>query len=62
MESHGYTGLELRDTGEGMSEDVLPHIFEPFFTSKEVGEGTGLGLSTVYAIVKRAGGQIKGRQ
>jgi len=50
--------LSISDTGEGISEDVLPHIFEPFFTTKEAGKGTGLGLSTVYGIVKQHQGFV----
>ena len=53
-----YVAIEAEDTGEGMSAEVMARIFEPFFSTKEVGKGTGLGLSTVYGIVKQTGGYI----
>ncbi len=53
-----YVLLEVRDEGTGMSEEVMEKIFEPFFSTKDVGKGTGLGLSTVYGIVKQTGGYI----
>ncbi len=53
-----YVLVEVKDSGTGIPPDIIDRIFEPFFSTKEVGKGTGLGLSTVYGIVKQTGGFI----
>ena len=53
-----YVLIEVEDEGTGMSREVMEKIFEPFYSTKEIGKGTGLGLSTVYGIVKQTGGFI----
>ncbi|MFL6839971.1 MAG: cell cycle histidine kinase CckA [Bradyrhizobium sp.] len=58
MPAADYVRIDVTDTGTGIPADIVDKIFEPFFSTKEVGKGTGLGLSTVYGIVKQTGGFV----
>jgi two-component system cell cycle sensor histidine kinase/response regulator CckA len=58
MDAEQWIRIDVVDTGEGISDDVMPHIFEPFFTTKPAGQGTGLGLAQVYGIIKQHDGFI----
>ena len=58
MPAADYVHIEVEDNGSGMTPEIMEKIFDPFFSTKEVGKGTGLGLSTVYGIVKQTGGYI----
>ena len=58
IEAGDYILVEIADTGTGIPRDIVKQIFEPFFSTKEIGSGTGLGLATVYGIVKQTGGYV----
>src|SRR6185295_18777779 len=59
MPSGQYVAVCVTDTGCGMSPEVLPRVFEPFYTTKPAGKGTGLGLSMIYGFAKQSKGQVR---
>ena len=59
FEAGPYLKLSVRDTGTGMSPDIIARAFDPFFTTKPLGQGTGLGLSMIYGFAKQSGGQVR---
>ncbi len=59
LKEGGYLELSVTDTGTGITEEVMAHLFDPFFTTKPLGKGTGLGLATVYGIVRSHGGEVE---
>lgn len=59
MRSGDYVGLSVTDSGTGMSEEVVQRAFDPFYTTKPLGQGTGLGLSMIYGFAKQSGGQVQ---
>jgi signal transduction histidine kinase len=58
LQGDRWLAIDVRDTGVGISPADMPHLFEPFFSTKEIGEGTGLGLAIAYGIVREHGGSI----
>ena len=58
MAEGDYVLITMKNNGFGMAPDIMQHVFDPFYTTKEVGQGTGLGLSVVYGIIKKHDGTI----